>query len=285
MSHTIYFPTIMGGAGNTDTGDDADQQIRPQPHIPTGLNLGMPWQWQGDVHAMRVMLGYPGWYDWHWASGGESYQRMIYSRIPDREWPIIRQLIRRDPSHLWLVLNEPERVDQANLEPEEGAAVARQMIEAGACIAVPGVIVTHEGLTWLEWYLDAGGPVPDAWHVHLYFCYTPDGIDDRLDMWGEWMERRDVNRPTIISEFNAQDRDVGQQIAMMQHMALRLGQAAAAREQGRDDWLWAAYWFSLNYKANASDTGVTNVIDEDGAVNELGRAFVEERMDGIENLA
>ena len=71
----------------------------------------------------------------------------------------------------------------------------------------------------------------------------------------------------------------------MQHMALRLGQAATAREKGLDDWLWAAYWFSLNYKANASDSGVTNVIDDDGAVNELGRAFVEERMDGIENLA
>ncbi len=71
----------------------------------------------------------------------------------------------------------------------------------------------------------------------------------------------------------------------MRHMALRLGQAAAARAQGREDWLWAAYWFSLNYKANASDTGVTNVIDEDGEVNELGRAFVEERMGGIENLA
>ena len=127
--------------------------------------------------------------------------------------------------------------------------------------------------------------MPDAWHVQLYFCYTPDGIDDRLDIWGECMERHDVNRPTIISEFNAQGRDVGQQIVLMQHMALRLGQAAAARVQGQDDWLWSAYWFSLNYKANASDTGVTNVIDEDGAVNELGRAFAEERMDRIENLA
>ena len=57
------------------------------------------------------------------------------------------------------------------------------------------------------------------------------------------------------------------------------------RAQGLDDWLWSAHWFSLHYKANASDSGVTNVIDEDGAVNELGRAFVEERMDRIENLA
>ena len=99
------------------------------------------------------------------------------------------------------------------------------------------------------------------------------------------MQRRVVKQPTVISEFDAQGRDVGQQIAMLRHMALRLGQAAAARAQGQDDWLWSAYWFSLNYKANASDTGVTNVIDEDGAVNELGRAFVEERMDRIKNLA
>ena len=94
------------------------------------------------------------------------------------------------------------------------------------------------------------------------------------------MAKMGVVRPTIVSEFNAQGRDVGQQIAMMRHMAMRLGQAAAAREKGLDDWLWAAYWFSLNYKANASDTGVTNVIDEDEAVNELGRAFVEEQKRG-----
>ncbi len=122
----------------------------------------MPWQWEGDVRAMRAMLGFPGWYDWHWASGGENYQRMIYSRIPEREWPIIRQLIRRDPSHLWLVLNEPERGDQANLSPAEGAHVAQRMSLVGARIAVPGVILTVDGFAWLEGYLEAGGPVPDA---------------------------------------------------------------------------------------------------------------------------
>ena len=77
MSHTIYFPTIMGGAGDTD--DNVSQQERPEPRIPTGLNLGMPWQWEGDVRAKREMLGFPGWYDWHWASGGDTYQRMIWS--------------------------------------------------------------------------------------------------------------------------------------------------------------------------------------------------------------
>ena len=34
---------------------------RPEPDIPTGLNLGMPWQWEGDVRAKRAMLGLPGW--------------------------------------------------------------------------------------------------------------------------------------------------------------------------------------------------------------------------------
>ncbi len=93
--------------------------------------------------------------------------------------------------------------------------MAQRMSRVGARIAVPGVMLTPDGFACPEGYLDAGGPVPDAWHVHLYFCYMPDGIDDRLDIWGEWMQRRDVNRPTIISEFNALGRDVGQQIAMM----------------------------------------------------------------------
>ena len=130
------------------------------------------------------------------------------------------------------MLNEPERADQANLSSEEGAAVVRQMVDAGACVAAPGMILTVEGLAWLEWYLDADGPVPDVWAIHLYFCYTPAGIDRALEKWDGWMRRWDVKRPTIITEFNAQHLDVGQQIVLMRHMAMRLGQAAAARAQG-----------------------------------------------------
>ena len=80
MMTEIYFPAIYSGAGagNGDlTGHESSEiggRGRPEPDIPTGLNLGMPWQWEGDVRAKRAMLGLPGWYDWHWASGGENYQ-------------------------------------------------------------------------------------------------------------------------------------------------------------------------------------------------------------------
>ena len=108
----------------------------------------------------------PPWYDWHYVTGGPTYQRMIYKTVPNKG--VIERLIRRDPSHLWLVLNEPERHDQANLSPEQGAAVAQEMRDLGACIAVPGVIIGEDGLAWLDAYLAAGGPLPEAWHVHLY---------------------------------------------------------------------------------------------------------------------
>ena len=202
---------------------------------------------------------------------------MIYSRIDERDWRTIQQLIRRDPSHLWLVMNEPERRDQANLTPADGADLAKQMRLAGAYIAVPGVIITTQGLDWLDDYLAAGGPVPAAWHVHLYYAETADGMDRRLETWGDWMVKRDMVRPTIISEFNAQGADVAGQMAMMSHMAKRLDEAAAARDRGLDDWLWAAYWFSLKYKANESDAGYTNLIDDRGNPTELASVFVEER--------
>ena len=243
--------------------------------IPTGLNLGIPWQWGGDVRAMRAILGDPGYYDWHWVTGGENYQRMIYSRIDERDWRTIQQLIRRDPSHLWLVMNEPERRDQANLTPADGADLAKLMRLAGACIAAPGVIITTQGLDWLDDYLSAGGPVPEAWHVHLYFAETAAGMDRRLETWGDWMVKRGIVRPTIISEFNAQGADVAGQMAMMSHMAKRLDEAAAARDRGLDAWLWAAYWFSLKYKANENDLGYTDLIDDDLGLTKVGRMFVE----------
>ena len=232
----LYFPGIYNGApaGNAADDDDAGGivgsgeggQQRPV-RIPTGLNLGIPWQWGGDVRAMWAILGDPGYYDWHWVTGGENYQRMIYSRIDERDWRTIQQLIRRDPSHLWLVMNEPERRDQANLSPADGADLAKLMRLAGACIAAPGVIITTQGLDWLDDYLSAGGPVSEAWHVHLYYAETADGLDRRLETWGEWMCKRDLVRPTIISEFNAQGADVAGQVAMMRHMAKRLDEAAA----------------------------------------------------------
>ena len=186
----LFFPAIYNGAPAAARSEAAGGARRMERvvRIPTGLNLGIPWQWGGDVRAMRAILGDPGYYDWHWVTGGDNYQRMIYSRIDERDWRTIQQLIRRDPSHLWLVMNEPERRDQANLSPADGADLAKLMRLAGACIAVPGVIITVEGLDWLDDYLSAGGPVPEAWHVHLYFAETAAGMDRRLETWGDWME-------------------------------------------------------------------------------------------------
>ena len=98
-----------------------------------------------DVRAMAGRSWVILVYDWHWARCGDNYQHMIYSRIDERDWRTIQQLIRRDPSHLWLVINEPERRDQANMTPEEGADLAKLMRKAGAYIAAPGVIITDAG--------------------------------------------------------------------------------------------------------------------------------------------
>ena len=56
-------------------------------------------------------------------------------------------------------------------------------------------------------------------------------VHGQRERMGEWMEKRGIVRPTIISEFNAQGAEVAGQIAMMRHMAKRLDEAAAARDR------------------------------------------------------
>lgn len=233
--------------------------------MPTGLGLGVPFQWRGNVRYWLEKLGEPWWYDWHWASSGEGYRRMIYSRIPTALRRILPQLVVRDPAHLWFVFNEPERADQANLSPTEAAKISHEISDSGAMFAAPGIIVGDAGLAWLNAYLDEGGVVPHAFHVHLYYAHTPGELDAKLDLWQRWMDWRGLVRPTIISEFNSHWIGGTSEVSMMEHVAKRV----------RDEsWLLAAGWFSLAYGQ------VTDLVS-DGELTQLGHAYAELKNAGL----
>lgn len=109
------------------------------------------------------------------------------------------------PDRWWLLYNEPERLDQANTSAFDAAIHARYWAEAigengrTACCGVLVVPGWDGWSNWLEWYIGAGGPIPDAWHIHVY-ASTPEQWNATLAEWDAWNQERGGNLPTIISE-------------------------------------------------------------------------------------
>ena len=147
----------------------------PQPTPPAGLGLGAPWQSGDNVPAMLERLRPAWWYDWRFEQcGAPGYVPMIWSGALWAEHAtVLTSLFERRPDTFWLLWNEPERADQANMSAAGTAVLTRQIAAHGIQYAAPGVALTRDGYLWQHDYLAAGGPVPHCWHVHIYRCSTP----------------------------------------------------------------------------------------------------------------
>lgn len=128
---------------------------------------------------------------WDWSPGAEE----------------IRELSNAYPGRTWWLLNEPDRAEAygAALEPEEAALLMPAYFDAVNGVATCcGTIVDTWGMTWLDRYLDANGPVPDEWHIHIYAYEEDEALvdtwDERVDAFREWMVGRNVVRPFSVSE-------------------------------------------------------------------------------------
>lgn len=134
-----------------------------------------------------------------------------------RHWPMVWNPVYRPtitdlaqwaeayPGRTWLLLNEPERIEQANTTPGDAAIHVRYWAEAigdNGTIACCGVLVNPRWGGWHYWldaYLNWGGPMPDAWHIHIYES-SPADFDAALAAWDAWNAEHGGGLPTIISE-------------------------------------------------------------------------------------
>lgn len=241
----------------------------PQPTPPTGLGLGAPWQSGDNVPAMLERLRPAWWYDWRFEQcGAPGYVPMVWS---DAIWhqndATLTSLFERRPDLFWLLWNEPERSDQANMLPDEAAALTNAIALYGIQYAAPGVAVGAAGFAWLENYLAAGGPIPDMWHVHVYGAMTPAQWSLRWASWTVWMHDHNAVRPTVISETNAwTEGDYGQR-AMLDHVASMLES---------DDLLQAVGWYAT--QPYMWRNGTPHLLHEDGTPTPRGDAFRQLRQ-------
>lgn len=240
----------------------------PAPMPPSGLGVGAPWQSGDNIPAMLERLRPAWWYDWRFEqTGAPGYVPMIWSDgVWDMHQATLVSLFERRPDQFWLIWNEPERADQANMAPERAAALTTEIAAHGIGYAAPGVALTSDGYIWLEDYLRHGGPVPHCWHVHIYRCIKPDQWLAAWGRWRNWMHDHDVVRPTIVSETNGWTEGSYGQRRMLE-------QVDAVLEF--DELLQAAAWFATRWDSWGS--GVPDLLDDDGELTPTGATFAHLR--------
>ena len=236
---------------------------------PAGLGVGAPWQSHDDIPAMLDALRPAWWYDWRFEQAGSAgYVPMIWS---DAIWadhaPVLESLFDRRRDLFWLLWNEPERTDQADMWPDEAATLTAEIAGHGIRYAAPGVSLTRSGYEWLDAYMAAGGPVPHCWHVHIYWCLEPQQWDDAWAKWLGWMRANDCVRPTIVSETNAWTEGTYGQQRMVEHVAGKLD---------TEPLLKAVAWFATRYNEG---TGHPHLLNEDGGLTSVGNTFAAVRSE------
>jgi len=237
----------------------------PRPQAPRGLGVGAPWQDPQPVAQMLARLQPSWWYDWRFEQcGAPGYVPMIWS---DTIWSSrmreLESLFVRRPDVFWLLWNEPERADQANMHADEAARITTGISgNYGIEYAAPGVALTTDGYNWLHDYMAADAPIPHMWHVHIYRTDEPDEWRDAWGAWVDWMTHHNVVRPTIVSETNGWTGTAYSQRAVMR---------AAGEMMADDDLLQAIGWFSTRY--NGWGAGQPHLLNHDGTLTEVGEEF------------
>lgn len=254
LSNAQYLPLIQtqGRAQSSDS----------QAMLPSGLGVGCPWQTEIPMRTVFDELDPPWWYDWRWENcADDRYLPMIWS---DGVWrqqrDVLEMLFKRWPDKLWMLWNEPERRDQANMDPAEAAALTHEIAAYGIHYAAAGIALTSAGFRWMDAYMAAGGPVPDCWHVHIYEA-SPNDFDFAWNRWRQWMTDNNAERPTIISECNGYTQGVYRQIEMVQHIQRRIEE---------DELMQAAGWFATRFPMMQNSW----LFNEDNQLTDVGRAYV-----------
>lgn len=235
--------------------------ILPPPDyadIPSGLNATVRWQYGCQAASETLAaLEYPGWHNWIADDCGEpNHTPMVYSMAGD--------IAAADANEFWLIGNEPNIASTA-IAPADAAAWAQQWAaQNDATWACCGTL--HNGqypslLTWLDAYLDAGGPIPDAWHVHIYFVANDAQWQATLRQMEDWMADNDVVRPLIVSETaqTLHDRDATPLLE------------AVARDVCNER-IAAAYWYPGD--KDAYDFAPRSQLTINGEITALGERFV-----------
>jgi len=207
--------------------------------LPTGFGVGIPWQRAENEPAWYYdaldRLHPAWWHNWKYdRTGMAGYYPMLW-RTDMESLAAALPTMREYADRLWLLGNEPERVQQSNTEPHTFAATVQALraVMPELPIALPGILWNDEGRAWLAEYKAAGGPLPDVWHFHIY-CYSADQVWSIVDH----MRSAYGDRPIIISEIAGAVDDANEDVMRGVRRALADGRIQAAAWFSAYDEVW-----------------------------------------------
>jgi hypothetical protein len=240
--------------------------------LPQGVGVSTAWQ-RGDAWTARTLetLQPELWMNWvHSDLDDPRYLPMAFSFQRAYHDGYI-EAAQDGPRRLWLLGNEPELPQSAGT-PEDAAWLARRWAnEVGGPWACCGNITHHLYPQLLDWptaYLAAGGLVPDAWHVHIYFVQSGAEWDAALAAWQGWMVAHNAVRPVIVSETAfTEGTGWGDLAPVRAAELLRHVRESVARGDVR-----AVLWYS-----DADYWGVwpwSNLLTQDGTLTSLGQVYM-----------
>jgi putative glycosyl hydrolase len=246
-----------------------------------GFGVGIPWQMAetDETYYDRALtsLRPRWWYNWKFDQIGKpGYIPMFWRpELTDmKTWDKAVALANEHPEVPWLLYNEPERY-ASTANPKEAAIIMKEWVKVTTnTFSIAGLLTSVDDVSWLRTYLNAGGPIPDAWHFHIYGYSRP--IDWLRALGGhtflDWYQRYGAKRPVAITETNAntvssikvQGQIMLDIILILKLFPFVLGVGWYAAYDVFDLWPWA------------------NLLDADGNVTELG-AFYRDNFGLPEN--
>lgn len=233
----------------------------------SGFGVGMPWQTEQYIESALNTLHPSWWYDWRFENiAHDKYLPMIWSdAIWNNNQEVLISLFKRWPKKLWLLLNEPELVGQADMSPQDSIDLLNDILIYDIEYAFPGVSLSSDGYTWIEEYLSKSDILPNYWHVHIYNCRSANEWEDAWNKFKSWMVSNNVVKPVIISETNGWDGSVESQCLVMNKIVETLNS---------DSLLFSVAWFATRYEWN---NGYPMLFDDNNALTDVGKNFIKLR--------
>lgn len=244
-----------------------------------GGKRGIAWPLENNQDSPNIFAGGKiTWiYNWspHRASvSGLEFVPMLWSTNKGHDGNLFYNQARG--SKVVLGFNEPERGDQANMNPAEAARAWKQFIEPlrdqGARLGSPGIASTNEGLNWLKQFLTeltkVGGRV-DFLALHWYGR----GADNFIN-WITRVRQELGNRyPVWVTEFACTSWNPSQPVSQQE---IDDFMKQSLQRMDSLDWVERYSWFGAQRRLDAALGSGNVLIGSNGQLSALGRKYVHD---------
>ena len=194
---------------------------------PTGWNVCIPREIVGErpwvLEQEIALLGPDHWLDWshtpiiEYPNELSGFTPMLWNG--DYVGSTTTWLrMKRQPGETWLLFNEPERPEQANMTPTAARIATQAFLRTAWAVgeefqwAAPGISINMHDFSGLEWATEyirqlrrRGISRPSYWHVHAYRSTTVEQLREAWSTWLEWYTTWGGSAPVVLSEVCAEN--------------------------------------------------------------------------------